>query len=82
MRWISLALLLLFLSGCSNLTKETYDKIEIGMSYAQVIDILGKATECNTLAGMSDCTWGDEKRYVKVKFITDKVMLMHAQGIE
>lgn len=52
------------------------------MSYAQVIDILGKATECNTLAGMSDCTWGDEKRYVKVKFITDKVMLMHAQGIE
>ena len=82
MRWIILTIALFVFVGCSNLTKEKYDKIQIGMSYTNVTEILGKATVCDALAGMSDCTWGDEKRYIKIKFISDKVMLMHSQGLE
>jgi len=82
MRWIIMASLFFLLTGCSNLNKEKYDKLQIGMSYSSVIDILGKATQCEALAGMSDCTWGDEKRYIKIKFITDKVMFMHSSGLE
>lgn len=82
MRWIIMAMLFLLFTGCSNLSKEKYDKIQVGMSYTQVTDVLGKATKCDAVAGMSDCTWGDEKRYIKIKFITDKVMFMHSQGLE
>ena len=82
MRWVLVAALLLLFTGCSNLTKAKYDKIQIGMSYDKVIDVLGKATHCDAIARMNDCTWGDEKQYIKVKFISDKVMFMHSQGLE
>lgn len=82
MRYIMMALALLVFTGCTKLSKENYDKIQVGMSYTQVTDILGKATKCDALAGMSDCTWGDEKHYIKVKLVADKVMFMHSQGIE
>ena len=82
MRYILMVLVMLFMTGCSNLSKENYDKLQIGMPYTKVVDILGKATQCDAFAGMSDCTWGDEKRFIKVKFVADKVMFMHSQGIE
>ena len=82
MRYIFMVLVMFFMIGCSNLSKVNYDKIQIGMPYNNVIEILGKADKCDALAGMSDCTWGDEKRFIKVKFIADKVMFMHSQGIE
>jgi PBP1b-binding outer membrane lipoprotein LpoB len=82
MRYIVIALVVLFIAGCSKVSKANYDKIQVGMSYTQVTDILGKATKCDSLAGMSDCTWGDEKQYIKVKLVADKVMFMHSQGIE
>jgi hypothetical protein len=82
MRYIMIALTLLFFAGCSKVSKENYDKIQVGMSYSQVSDILGKATNCDAIAGVSDCTWGDEKHYIKVKLVADKVMFMHSQSIE
>lgn len=77
-----MVLVMFFIVGCSNLSKVNYDKIQMGMPYAKVIDILGKADKCDALAGMSDCTWGDEKRFIKVKFIAEKVIFMHSQGLE
>lgn len=82
MRYIIIALVVLIFTGCSKVSKENYDKIQVGMSYTQVTDILGKATKCDSLAGISDCTWGDEKHYIKVKLVADKVMFMHSQGVE
>ena len=82
MRYIVMILALLILTGCSKLSKENYDKIQVGMSYAQVTNILGKATKCDSIAGISDCIWGDEKQYIKVKLVADKVMFMHSQGLE
>ena len=82
MRYILMVLVMFFIVGCSNVSKVNYDKIQMGMPYAKVIDILGKADKCDALAGMSDCTWGDEKRFIKVKFIAEKVIFMHSQGLE
>jgi len=82
MRYIMIALVLLIFTGCSKVSKENYDKIQVGMSYTQVSDILGKANTCDALIGMSDCTWGDEKQYIKIKFVADKVMLIHSKGLE
>ncbi len=82
MRYGMMLLGVLLLVGCSNLSKEKYDKIEMGMTYSRVSDILGKAKECNALAGVSDCIWGDEKSYIKVKFVADQVIFMHSQGLK
>lgn len=82
MRYIMIILALLIFTGCSKLNKANYEKIQVGMSYEQVTEILGKATNCDSLAGISDCTWGDEKQYIKVKLVADKVMFMHSQGVE
>ncbi len=82
MRWWTVAFFLVVLTGCSNLTKDKYDRIQIGMNYADVVNILGKATQCDAIGGMNDCLWGDEKRNIKIKFITDKVIFMHATGLE
>lgn len=82
MRYVLMVLVMFFIVGCSNVSKANYDKIQMGMPYAKVIDILGKTDKCSALAGMSDCTWGDEKHFIKVQFIADKVIFMHSQGIE
>ncbi|KFL34278.1 MULTISPECIES: outer membrane protein assembly factor BamE [unclassified Sulfurospirillum] len=82
MRYIMIALAVLIFTGCTKVSKENYDKIQVGMSYTQVTDILGKATHCDAMVGVSDCTWGDAKHYIKVKLVADKVMFMHSVGIE
>ena len=82
MRSILIVLVMFLMVGCSSLSKENYDKIQMGMPYTKVIDILGKADKCSALAGLSDCTWGDEKHFIKVQFVADKVMFMQSQGIE
>ncbi|ACZ13280.1 hypothetical protein [Sulfurospirillum deleyianum] len=82
MRYLLIVFVMLFITGCSKISKENYDKIDVGMTYPQVIDLLGQANHCDSLIGMSDCTWGDEKRYIKIKFVADKVMLMHSKGLE
>ena len=82
MRYLMLIAALLVFTGCSKLSKEKYDKLKIGMPYEQVVSILGQATHCDAFGGMSDCTWGDEKEYIKVKFVSEKVMFTHSQGLK
>ncbi|MBN1839431.1 MAG: DUF3862 domain-containing protein [Campylobacterales bacterium] len=82
MRYFLIIFVMLFIAGCSKVSKENYDKIDVGMSFKEVNAILGKANTCDALIGMSDCTWGDEKQYIKIKFVADKVMLIHSKGLE
>lgn len=82
MRHVIIVLGMFLLVGCSSLSKEKYDKIEMGMSYSRVSELLGKANHCDALAGVSDCIWGDEQHYIKVKFVADKVIFMHSQGLK
>ena len=73
--------LFLFFLGCSKLTKENYDKLDIGMDYKEVVEILGDADKCDGALGVTDCTWGDEKKNINVKFVKDKVVLVSAKGL-
>lgn len=82
MRYILLVFAMFFIMGCSNINKANYDKLQMGMPYTKVVEILGKADKCDSLAGMSDCTWGSEKSFIKVKFVAEKVIFMHSQGLE
>lgn len=71
----------LFLSACSKVTQENYDKVETGMSRADVELILGKATNCSQALGTASCVWGDDNKYIKVKFVADNAALISANGL-
>ena len=84
-----IGLLLAGLVGCSKITKENYDKIETGMTLAEVEGILGKGTEKAGIAGaVGDLTgagkvmtWGDEEKSITVTFANDKVTVKAQNGL-
>ncbi len=84
-RWIITVLLivvLFFTMGCSRLTMDNYNKIKSGMTYDEVVKILGKPDKCDDVIGMRKCVWGDEKKSITVSFVGDKALLFTANNIK
>ncbi|MCB2145193.1 MAG: DUF3862 domain-containing protein [Deltaproteobacteria bacterium] len=77
---ISVASFLLVI-GCSKLTTENYDQLKIGMPYAEVVAILGKADECEGALGLKNCVWGNDKKYIHVAFAGDVVLMFSGKGL-
>lgn len=75
------AIFVLLLAACSKLTLENYDRLKGGMSYQEVKDILGAPSQCSEVLGVKSCTWGDDKRYIKVNFLGNQVLLFSAEGV-
>lgn len=68
--------------GCAaKLTKEKYDRINIGMGYRDVASILGGEGACDEDMAAKDCTWGNAEKNIKVKFIADKAVSKDSKGI-
>jgi hypothetical protein len=55
-------LIALLLTGCGKLNRENYDKLKMGISYAEASSILGKAERCDDALGTTSCIWGGEAR--------------------
>ena len=71
----------LIIFDCSKVTQENYEKIKLGMAYEEVVDILGKAQECDSSIGMTNCRWESNGKFIKIQFIADKVVLFSAKGL-
>jgi hypothetical protein len=76
------ALLVLLISGCSKVTKENYDKIESGMSYDEVVKLIGKPEGCSETLGISSCQWKNDGAVIDIKFISDQVTFTSAKGLK
>lgn len=74
-------LIALLLTGCSKLNRENYDKLVMGMSYAEASAILGKAERCDDVIGTTRCTWGGEGKNIQIRFIADKATFFSSEGI-
>jgi len=73
---------ILALSGCSKVNKENYDKIKIGMSYEEVVGILGKPDTCeDPVLKTKSCMWGSSDKQIKIKFVADIVAWRSSEGI-
>ena len=70
------------MTGCSNVNKENYDKLKMGMTYTEVTDILGTPDNCSETMGAKNCLWGDDEVNIKVKFVVDKVVWMSNAGLK
>ncbi len=71
----------LFTIACNKVTQENYEKLKVGMAYKEVIDILGKAQECDSAIGMTNCRWGSDEKYIKIQFVANKVVLFSGKGL-
>ena len=70
------------LVGCSKVNKENYDKIKIGMSYEEVVNVLGNPDECDDpVLKTKNCTWGSSDKQIKIKFIGDIAAWRSSEGI-
>ena len=70
------------LLGCSKLTMENYTRLKAGMTYAEVVKLLGKPDSCSEALFVRNCTWGSEKKNVTVNFMNDKVMLYTSKNLK
>ncbi len=66
------------LLGCgSKLTQENFEKVQSGMSMAQVKSILGEPTEAKSFEvgpfSALSATWKDKKTVINIQFVNDKV---------
>jgi hypothetical protein len=80
-RWIVAVMIVLNVAGCSKLTMENYNKLKAGMTYNEVVNIIGSPDKCSDVLGMKNCVWGDEKRSATVSFAGDRVLLFSARNI-
>ena len=72
----------LTIAGCDKVNKENYDKIKIGMSYEEVLGILGKPDTCqDPVMKTKSCIWGSSDKQIKIKFVVDTVAWRSSKGI-
>ena len=87
-RWrgIGVILLMVFVVavwGCgSKINQANFKKIEIGMSFEEVVAILGEPVQCKSILGAQTCDWGEEPRTINIKFVADNVVFRSAQGLD
>ena len=68
--------------GCNQVSKANYDKINIGMSYEEVVGVLGKPDTCeDPVLKTKSCTWGSSDKQIKIKFVADIVAWRSSEGI-
>jgi hypothetical protein len=82
---VLVAFMAVVVTGCSKVTKSNYDKIENGMSKADVEKILGKGTE-EKGGGVGDLTgtmvtWKKGETSISVTFANDKVVAKAQSGL-
>lgn len=69
------------LLGCSKVNQETYDKLKVGMDYAEVTAILGEPDSCESLIAFKSCTWGKDPKTITVRLVGEKVILFEGKGL-
>ena len=69
------------LFGCSKLTRENYDKIEMGMTYDEVVAVIGEPDSCDGALGAKKCIWGTEAKNITISFMAEKVVLPSMKGL-
>lgn len=86
--WISrilIALTLCTLIACTQpISEENYNKISTGMSYEEVVQILGKPTSTGKFAlgeiSATTASWEGENAKIIIQFINNQVRLKNFDG--
>ena len=72
---------ILVLSGCGKVNRENYNKLKVGMEYDEVLKILGKADNCESILNMKNCIWKESSKSITINIVADKVVFLSSHGI-
>jgi hypothetical protein len=72
---------MLILLGCSKINQENYDKLQVGMDYDEVLEILGKPDNCESILNMKNCIWKESSKSITIKIAANKVVFISSHGI-
>jgi len=78
---ILLLLLSLAIFACSRISNENYRKIEMGMEFSQVTQILGEPEQCDAVLNAKTCTWGNRNKSIDIQFVEEKVVFFSSKGL-
>ena len=75
----------ILLLGCgSKVSQENFNKIQTGMTQAEVTSILGNPTESSSIAfgpiGGTTSTWKENSGTITIQFVNDKVIAKAFSG--
>lgn len=73
--------LLALLTACSKVTNENYRQLRIGMTYPEVVRLLGEPAKCDSLLTARSCTWGSGAKAIDIQFVADQVVLFSSRGL-
>ena len=79
---LALLTTLFFNAGCSKVTMEYYEKLEIGMEYSEVTAMLGNPDSCTESVVVKSCIWGNETQNIKVNFLGDQIVVISSTGLK
>lgn len=70
------------LTGCSKLSQENFDKLEMGMSLAEIEKHIGTHANCAASLGTQSCIWGNEGgRFVKIRFVAGAAVTFESEKL-
>jgi hypothetical protein len=75
-------LLMAGLAACSNLTQENYDRLKMGMSYPEIVKLLGEPARCDATLGVKSCVWGEAPKTITVRFAEDTAVFFSSEGLK
>lgn len=81
LRMILVLACLALVFGCGKLTMENYQKIQVGLEYPAVVEILGKPDNCSEALFVRNCIWGNEKTNITVSFLNNRVILLTSTNL-
>ena len=78
-RFAAVACVLLGLLACNRLSQENFAKIDEGMTFEEVVAVLGEPTDSKS-AGIgplsaTDATWENDSARINIKFLNGKVQI-------
>ncbi len=84
-RLLLLAILLLALTvACSKVTRKNFERIETGMSYDEVVEVLGEPTESSSAGfgpfSAGSAEWQGSDGSISIQFLNEKVQVKSFQS--
>ena len=55
--------------------------MKVGLEYDEVLKILGKPDNCESVLNMKNCIWEKSSKIIKIVTVADKVVFLSGQGI-
>ncbi|HEX9584558.1 MAG TPA: DUF3862 domain-containing protein [Gammaproteobacteria bacterium] len=79
--YVLVAAAVLVIAACSKLTPENYARLKVGMAYSEVVQIVGKPSDCSAVLNAQNCRWKDGDKELQVKFVAEKAVFLTSKGL-